>query len=634
MQKTTNAAGVVKPAASKQTNQNSNQDYTINPDKRKGEIHRNPIHLHRQPDNLPPTLKQLNQWCLSGHDKQPLNKDGYKMDVTDPSNYLSFDEATAASSKLTCAAGVGFVLTGTNIVTVDVDHCYQNGKFSQLAMELIKLLPTYTELSQSSTGLHFIYLDNDIPAGFTGKKGVIEIYADKRYIALTGWKLSDSTPDLQQLDGMTKQLLNTYFPVSDFNGANPADTVKQHSYPPFQSDEAVLQSLQSNQKFQRLYASNISGYPSQSEADGALMLILATATSLNADQMKRLFSQSALGKRDKWVNRQWYQNYLIAGAIKFAKSKENDEMGNTMNDNLTLKIYSQTLFSTEQNEYINQAIRKTGFPTVDKHMGFPPGMYCLAAINSAGKTAFSIQLGHQLAQQGESVIYVGYETTRLEVCSRILARLMKQLNPSSQFSAYDIRMGQCIDEVYYQEARQHLIATNPNFKVWSTPLTVTKLLEKLQDYMSQHPEEKPPIVVIDYLQIIPHTGDLKRMIDEDLPKIKSFQQSTGTTFLIISSANRASYHSDMGVEAFKESGVIEFSADVIWVLQYSALSSISTLDNTRLKLEKSRSPRKMTLKCLKNRFGTDYEVHFDYYSKFDWFVETTESTERRRGSAI
>lgn len=77
----------------------------------------------------------------------------------------------------------------------------------------------------------------------------------------------------------------------------------------------------------------------------------------------------------------------------------------------------------------------------------------------------------------------------------------------------------------------------------------------------------------------------------------------------------------MGVEAFKESGVIEFSADVIWVLQYSALSSISTIDNTRLKLEKARNPRKMTLKCLKNRFGADYEVQFDYHSKFDWFVE-------------
>ena len=83
-----------------------------------------------------------------------------------------------------------------------------------------------------------------------------------------------------------------------------------------------------------------------------------------------------------------------------------------MNDNLTLKIYSQTLFSIEQNEYITQSTRKTGFPTIDKYMGFPPGVYCLTAVSSAGKTAFSIQLGHQLAQQGESVVYVGYETTQ------------------------------------------------------------------------------------------------------------------------------------------------------------------------------------------------------------------------------
>ena len=120
------------------------------------------------------------------------------------------------------------------------------------------------------------------------------------------------------------------------------------------------------------------------------------------------------------------------------------------------------------------------------------------------------------------------------------------------------------------------------------------------------------------------------MIDEDLPKIKHFQQSTGSTFLIISSANRASYRSDMGMEAFKESEVIEFSADVIWVLQYSVVNNGGNLSSATLEIEKHRSPRKMTLKCLKNQFGTDYEVVFDYYYKFDGFVEsprTDENTE-------
>lgn len=62
MRKTKNAAGYTTPAASESTQKNSYQDYTINPAKRKGEIHRNPIRLHRIPDHLPVALKQLNQW--------------------------------------------------------------------------------------------------------------------------------------------------------------------------------------------------------------------------------------------------------------------------------------------------------------------------------------------------------------------------------------------------------------------------------------------------------------------------------------------------------------------------------------------------------------------------------------------
>ena len=339
MRKTTNAAGDKRPAASEKDSRTGYQDYTNNPDESKGKFHRIPIRLQRSPDQLPSSLKHLNQWCISGHDKLPLNKDGYKISVTDPSNYLSFDEAVAASSKLTCAAGVGFVLTGSNVVVVDVDHCYNEGKLNDVAMELMGLLPTYVELSQSKTGLHLIYLDNQIPPDFSGKKGVVEIYSNKRYIALTGWKITGSTADLTMLNGMTKQLLNTYFPNTGYNSSADFQTVlEQHSYPPVQSDTEVLQSLQSNQKFQRLYSGDISGYPSQSEADGALMLILATATALNAEQIRRLFSQSALGQRDKWCNRIWYQDYLITGAIRFVESKGDDDEMDDINNISTLKF--------------------------------------------------------------------------------------------------------------------------------------------------------------------------------------------------------------------------------------------------------------------------------------------------------
>ena len=52
-------------------------------------------------------------------------------------------------------------------------------------------------------------------------------------------------------------------------------------------------------KFTTLFdAGDISGYPSASEADGALLAMLAYWTGADADRMDRLFLQSPLGRRE------------------------------------------------------------------------------------------------------------------------------------------------------------------------------------------------------------------------------------------------------------------------------------------------------------------------------------------------
>lgn len=315
--KTTNAAG--KAATQKtQVNHNVNNGES-QPRNYAMSGHRSSIKLKRFPDQLPNTMKQMRQWCLAGNDKHPLNTKGYAIDVTNIDNAVSFEDAKKAAKEKSCA-GIGFILSAeSHIIVVDVDHCINGNDFNDLATELLGTINTYTELSQSATGLHLIFVDNEIPKDFTGRHGPIEIYSSKRYFSLTGWKLPNKPDDLVTLNGMTKHLLEEYFPIKDFVTNNSDEILEKHSYAPIQTDAQVLQSLQHNDKFQRLYyKGDISGYPSQSEADGALMLLLATATAMNADQMRRLFSQSALGKRDKWVNRVWYQNYLITGAINFS----------------------------------------------------------------------------------------------------------------------------------------------------------------------------------------------------------------------------------------------------------------------------------------------------------------------------
>ena len=312
-------------------------------------------------------------------------------------------------------------------------------------------------------------------------------------------------------------------------------------------------------------------------------------------------------------------------SIELDKSESDDD------DDFTIVDYLRDSLKKDQEDYGKHTTRKTGFNNLDTLMGgFPPGVYILAAINSNGKTAFTIQLGIQLAEQGENVITVGFEMTRLAITSRILAKRTREINPNSEISSFDIRKGSCDDDPAYQEALSWYLKSNLNFKMWKTTEddTIPNLIKRIKKHIGKHPNDKRPVVIIDYLQIIPHQSDVKTMLDKDLPKLKRLQDETNSTFIIVSSTNRASYRHDMSVEAFKESGIIEFSADVIWGLQYTALDELNDNEskgatNKQLEDEKARSPRIMTLKCLKQRNGVDYRAYFKYYSKYDLFEEST-----------
>ena len=109
--------------------------------------------------------------------------------------------------------------------------------------------------------------------------------------------------------------------------------------------------------------------------------------------------------------------------------------------------------------------------------------------------------------------------------------------------------------------------------------------------------------------------------------------------IAISSVNRANYLTPIDFESLKESGCIEFTADVIWGLQLECLNNTvfekaSNIKEKRdlIKKEKSSNPRKIELVCLKNRYGvSNFSCYFDYYAKNDLFVERTSSISPKSG---
>lgn len=194
-----------------------------------------------------------------------------------------------------------------------------------------------------------------------------------------------------------------------------------------------------------------------------------------------------------------------------------------------------------------------------------------------------------------------------------------QLSIVNPVSASNISNGN-FQSPYHQKALSNFSNSNFPFFIWEFDDTnIDSLISDIEKICIN--SDKPPIVAIDYLQLLTTGNDnTKSALDYVIHKIFACRRKTNTTFVIISSLNRANYQTEISFESFKESGSIEYSADVIWGLQL-------LLDNrtrSNAELAKKQIPRHIQLKCLKNRFGSNFDIGFFYYPNCDTFLPMLE----------
>ena len=121
------------------------------------------------------------------------------------------------------------------------------------------------------------------------------------------------------------------------------------------------------------------------------------------------------------------------------------------------------------------------------------------------------------------------------------------------------------------------------------------------------------VALLDYLQIIPPTDPRqsdKEKVDNIVRGLKKLQSENDLVVFVVSSINRANYLNPVDFESFKESGGIEYTADVVWGLQLQILNDdLFSKDNKikekreTVRAAKKAIPRKIELLCLKNRYG-------------------------------
>ena len=266
--------------------------------------------------------------------------------------------------------------------------------------------------------------------------------------------------------------------------------------------------------------------------------------------------------------------------------------------------------------------RKTGFANLDAKQIFSPGLYIIGAVPAAGKTTFCWQMLEQLAERGEDCIYCSYEMSQLELFTKTAARRLFLRDAKTALTAAQIRRGvvsKALDEVILETAK-----TKANLSVLELQdETTDDLLSRLKPLCTD--KAKAPVVCLDYLQIVPSSKETTKLgVDDSVRKLKKFQRDTNTTFIVISSFNRANYTQGVSFESFKESGNIEYTADVVWSLQQNDLNSINlnNIGNRSKRTDdaKNKQPCRIQLKCLKNRQGTNYDCFFNYHAAYDCFA--------------
>ena len=146
--------------------------------------------------------------------------------------------------------------------------------------------------------------------------------------------------------------------------------------------------------------------------------------------------------------------------------------------------------------------------------------------------------------------------------------------------------------------------------------------------------KESPVVIVDYLQII-NAKDLrmsdKQLVDCNVAELKRLSRDLDIPVIVISSLNRNSYTTYIDYSAFKESGGIEYSADVVIGLQLYAINTMPTgkdKENDRrehLNKAKSEIPREIEIVILKNRNGRTGGTHlYKYDPKYNLFIEADE----------
>lgn len=269
----------------------------------------------------------------------------------------------------------------------------------------------------------------------------------------------------------------------------------------------------------------------------------------------------------------------------------------------------------------------SGFLALDSVLegGLYAGLYVIGAISSLGKTTYVTQIADQVARNGNSVLFFSIEMDRSEIIAKSLCResalYLRDIGgePSEGLTIRQITSRQYRN--FYTETQRQLLgnaverygkyAGNIYIKEGLRGIGVEQIREGVKQHIAVTGAR--PLVIVDYLQILTPNEEGrytdKQIIDKAVLELKCISRDFKVPVIAVSSFNRTAYSNSVTMEAFKESGAIEYSSDVLLGLQLEGVGD----KDFNVDKAKGQSTRKIELVILKNRNGrTGGKIKYQY----------------------
>lgn len=284
---------------------------------------------------------------------------------------------------------------------------------------------------------------------------------------------------------------------------------------------------------------------------------------------------------------------------------------------------------------VNTPCISTGFPMLDEVLdgGLYEGLYIVGAISSLGKTTLVTQIADQVASKGHDVLIFSLEMARSEVMAKSISRhtIMEVLQTGGDTKNAKTVRGVTAGKRYekYSNTEKDLITNAVQaYSGYAKHIYITEGVgdlgvQQIRETVEKHTRYtgNTPLVIVDYLQILAPANERatdKQNTDKAVMELKRISRDFKTPVIGISSFNRDNYNNAVSMQAFKESGAIEYSSDILIGLQLKGAGG-KDFDPTEAK---KKDPREIELVILKNRNGqTGAKVPFEFYPMFNYFVE-------------